>query len=230
MADANARQLLDSLEVRGIEVVDVGCGDGQLVRTLTHAGARVTGVECGALPLARARASAAVGEEVYVEGVAESLPFGDHSRDLMVFFNSLHHVAVPKQGQALREAARVLRPGGFIYLAEPLAEGPNFEVGKAIDDETGVRASALAAIQESCGGGGLLQQVLEISYQHTIIYRDFEDFCDAKVHVDAQRARYLAEHEAEMRATFASTGQQVAVGWAFEQPMRANLLKKTMAV
>ncbi len=225
IVDANTRQLLDTLEVRGKELLDVGCGDGQLVRALTRAGARVTGVECGALPLARARTLESAGEEYYVEGVAECLPFNDSSRDIVVFFNSLHHVAVPQQGQALREAARVLRPGGFIYLAEPLAEGPNFEAGKAIDDETRVRASALVAIQESYKNSSL-QQVLEVSYQHTIAYRDFAAFCEAKVYVDAGRARYLAEHEAEMHAAFVSAGREVADGWVFEQPMRANLLKK----
>jgi ubiquinone/menaquinone biosynthesis C-methylase UbiE len=57
----------------------------------------------------------------------ERLPFAAAAFDLVLLFNSLHHVPVDRQGAALAEAARVLRPGGDLLVAEPLAEGPWFD-------------------------------------------------------------------------------------------------------
>ena len=51
------RDVLDDVLPEGAPlVVDVGCGDGSLVRWLARRGARAVGVEVGAEPLARARA------------------------------------------------------------------------------------------------------------------------------------------------------------------------------
>lgn len=47
---------------------------------------------------------------------------------------------------ALREAHRVLRPGGTLYVAEPLPTGNGHEVVSLIDDETEVRGFAQDAL------------------------------------------------------------------------------------
>jgi ubiquinone/menaquinone biosynthesis C-methylase UbiE len=89
----SARDVLDETLPAGAPVVvDVGCGDGALVRHLARRGARAIGVEPGAQPLARARASEPVGGERYEEGGADALPLEDASADVVVFANSLHHV------------------------------------------------------------------------------------------------------------------------------------------
>src|SRR3954469_25166491 len=73
-------------------VVDVGCGDGSLVRHLARRGARAVGVEIGQEPLERARARPPVGGERYEQGGPQSLPLDAASADVVVFANSLHHV------------------------------------------------------------------------------------------------------------------------------------------
>ncbi|HEY2637606.1 MAG TPA: class I SAM-dependent methyltransferase, partial [Solirubrobacteraceae bacterium] len=137
----------------GRDVVDVGSGDGGLARWLAGRGARGGGVAVGAEPLARARAADPVAGERYVEGVAQDLPLGDASADVVVFMQSLHHVPGASLGAALDEAARVLRPGGVVYVQEPLAEGPLFEVLRLVDDETGVRAAAAEALERASEHG-----------------------------------------------------------------------------
>jgi ubiquinone/menaquinone biosynthesis C-methylase UbiE len=52
-----------------------------------------------------------------VVGDMEALPFDDASFDAALFVGALHHVPDPLQ--ALREAARVVRPGGGLFAAEP---------------------------------------------------------------------------------------------------------------
>src|SRR4051794_40809676 len=123
------RDVLDEMLPAGDPVVvDVGCGDGALVRHLARRGARAIGVEIGTEPLARGRAHEPVGGERYLEGGAQALPLDDASADMVVFANSLHHVPAALLETALAEAARVLRPGGVVYVQEPLADGPYFEL------------------------------------------------------------------------------------------------------
>src|SRR3954468_4299118 len=84
------RAVLDELLPAGAPVVvDVGCGDGALVRHLARRGARPIGVEGGEEPLRRARAHEPAGAERYERGVAQALPLEDASADAVVFANSL---------------------------------------------------------------------------------------------------------------------------------------------
>lgn len=220
----NTEVLVELVALDGKEVVDVGCGDGALVREMTRAGARVTGLECGASQLDKARAAAPAGGEVYVEGVGEELPLEAASADLVVFFNSLHHVAEEHQGTALAEAARVLRPGGTVYVAEPLAEGPQFELVKPIHDETAVRAHAYRVIQDADAVG--LRPETELSYVHPLRHLSFEAFRERMVSINPNREAAFAAMEQEMRARYRRLAVPGDGGDLFPQPIRVNLLRK----
>ncbi|MDP7599984.1 MAG: class I SAM-dependent methyltransferase [Rhodospirillales bacterium] len=135
------------LEPNGAKTIDVGCGAGKITRLLTEMGAEVTGIDPGERQLARARAATPVGNETFVEGVAENLPFDDQSMDIVLFFNSFHHIPKSDLAAAIKEAHRVLRPGGKLYFAEPVADGPQFEMSRLINDETEIRAFAYEVIK-----------------------------------------------------------------------------------
>ncbi|HEB79365.1 MAG TPA: class I SAM-dependent methyltransferase, partial [Rhodospirillales bacterium] len=145
----NGDMLIETLGLDGKRVADVGCGNGSLARLMVRHGAEVIGVECNPVQLEKAFAEPPAGGETYVSGRAEDLPLEDGSMDIVVFFNSLHHVAVDRQAAAITEAARALKTGGLLYAAEPLAEGPHFELMKPVHDETVVRARALEAIRNA---------------------------------------------------------------------------------
>ncbi len=100
----------------GRAVLDLGCGGGFLSEALARRGAEVTGIDPAARAVAAARTHAAEqGLAIsYAVGVGESLPFADASFDHVVCVDVLEHVQSVEQ--TLREAARVLRPGGlFLY-------------------------------------------------------------------------------------------------------------------
>ena len=94
-------------------VLDVGCGDGYLTRTIAQMVPR--GYAVGADPSRRMIATAHAARTPtgsgpwFVLADARLLPFGE-CFDLVVSFNALHWV--PEQGQALSQIAAVLRPGG----------------------------------------------------------------------------------------------------------------------
>ena len=103
---------LDYEGARGLEVLDLGCGQGIDLCEYALAGARVTGVDLTPrhVELARRHLAELGLQGTVVEGDAEQLPFPDSAFDRVSSNGVLHHT--PDMPQALAEMFRVLRPGG----------------------------------------------------------------------------------------------------------------------
>jgi len=205
-------------------VVDVGCGGGELTRALAALGARVTAVEVSERQLERARARDGGSGARYVVGSGQALPLADRCADVVVFMRTLHHVPVEKMDAALREAARVLRPGGVVHVAEPLAEGDWFAITSVVEDELEVRRRALEAI-ERAGGGGLAHQ-RRLEYEVAIEVDGVDGCRERIVSVDPARAAVFDERRGRIEQLFARLGSPGGRPGArvFVQPMRADLL------
>ena len=93
--------------------LDVGCGEGRLTRDLAGLGHDVVGVDASPTLLAAAR-EASPGMELHLADAAD-LPFAHASFGLVIAFMSLQDV--DDLPGALREAARVLAPGGRLCIA-----------------------------------------------------------------------------------------------------------------
>jgi arsenite methyltransferase len=117
--------LLEEIPLRDIrKVLDVGCGTGfPLIELAERLGpdSMVVGVDPWSAALEQARLKVnvrGVSNVTLHEGVAEKLPFSDHSFDLVVSnlgVNNFENAAA-----ALRECARVLRGGGVLGLTTNL--------------------------------------------------------------------------------------------------------------
>jgi 2-polyprenyl-6-hydroxyphenyl methylase / 3-demethylubiquinone-9 3-methyltransferase len=105
---------LDQLgEPAGRLILDAGCGGGLVSRELAAAGVEVVGIDLGLGSLNAARRAVPVRFRP-VLGRLESLPFADGSFDAVVAADVLEHI--PDLPGAVRELARVLRPGGRLLL------------------------------------------------------------------------------------------------------------------
>lgn len=229
MPDLPRRKHLEVLsefaDPRGRRVLDVGCGDGALLRALLRRGAaEAVGLEPSALQLERARAGAAAEGLQFVAGAGEALDFPDAGFDLVIFFNSLHHLPLAAMQRALLEAARVLSDEGLLYVAEPLAEGPNFELVRPVDDETLVRAAAYEALR-AVGEGPALRAETEYRYDAPSRHADFDAFRASLEAVDPARAAVFDAQEESLRRAFERLGRRTDESWEFGQPMRVNLLR-----
>jgi ubiquinone/menaquinone biosynthesis C-methylase UbiE len=213
------------VEPAGRDVVDIGCGGGALVRDLAGLGAHVVGVEVSEAQLAPALARGRARGARYLVGSAQQLPLKDASVDVAVFMRTLHHVPLPDLTQALREARRVLRPGGAVYVAEPLAEGDFFALTSLVEDELEVRQAAQRALAQAALAG--LERVSTVDYEVRICLAGLEWLRRQLVSVDPERAAIFDAREADLAEAFGRLGQagEKAGERCFLQPMRADVLR-----
>jgi len=106
----------------GDAVLDIGCGagvDSLVAAYLVGEGGRVTGIDVTAAMIERARAHQARLDSdnvTFQVGEAEALPFPDHTFDAVIS-NGVFNLTLNKE-KALRQAHRVLKPGGRLMLAD----------------------------------------------------------------------------------------------------------------
>jgi SAM-dependent methyltransferase len=107
---------------RESRILDLGSGVGGFVIACRERGLQAFGLEpdrigqgahITSIQIARRRLSA----PVFVNGVGEALPFSSECFDLVVMNQVIEHVE--NQRAVVREAARVLGPGGALYVACP---------------------------------------------------------------------------------------------------------------
>jgi SAM-dependent methyltransferase len=106
--------LLDGSLASGALILDAGCGTGLNLDHLGSRGAAV-GVDLSdeALRFCRQRGTAVARVDLL------ALPFADGSFDCVTSFDVLYHRWVEDDHAALREMARVLKPGGVLFLRVP---------------------------------------------------------------------------------------------------------------
>jgi ubiquinone/menaquinone biosynthesis C-methylase UbiE len=114
--DKETQALVRALPGRAINaVVDVGAGTGHFSRLLARLGYDVIAVEPSRAMRETGHALSAGWTVKYVDGRAEELQYPEASFEGALFFTSLEFTENP--AQALKEAMRVVRPGGWVIAA-----------------------------------------------------------------------------------------------------------------
>ena len=168
--------LADQVPLAGARIVELGCGAAALARALVRrfAGATVTALEVDERQHAKNLAAPAE-RLTFLAGGAQAIPLPDGAFDLALMLKSLHHVPRPLMAQALAEAARVLRPGGHLYVSEPVYAGPLNDVVKLFNEERVVREAAQAALDTALQGP-TWEQVADLRWQTAVHFPDFDTF------------------------------------------------------
>lgn len=123
-----------------IDWLDVGCGNGKLLRLGKHNFATAVGCEPSIAML-----RAGTGGIIHPQKSPTQLPFGNATFGLVTLCCVLHHVELADRKDLLRDVFRVLRPGGYVCAVEhnPLNPVTRYIVSRSKVDRT---ASLLAAI------------------------------------------------------------------------------------
>ena len=105
----------------GESVLDIGCGRGELVRVALELGAsRAAGIDYSEAAIEMGRETLAAselgGRGELAQGDARALPHPDAGFDLVTMLDVVEHMTPEELSAGLREALRVLKPGGRIFV------------------------------------------------------------------------------------------------------------------
>ncbi len=213
------------LSLDGSQIVELGCGRAQLTRLIATTGRdrQVLALEVDEIQHGLNLAITDLPNVRFELAGAQAIPVPDASVDVIFMFKSLHHVPPDLMTTALREVARVLKPGGHAYISEPVYAGAFNDILRLFNDEGRVRRLAFAAVREAVEEG-TLRLVEQVFFNAPVKFKDFAEFEQLVLGVTHTRYTITPEILAEVRARFEK--YQSNGGAHFAQPIRVDLLRR----
>jgi ubiquinone/menaquinone biosynthesis C-methylase UbiE len=213
------------VRLEGARAVDLGCGNGDFARKLLTQGgvASVDAFEVDEVQHASNLKAPAVPGLTFGSGGAERIPVDDASCDLIVMMKSLHHVPGDLMDDAFAEIRRVLKPGGHLYVSEPVYDGPFNDIVKLFHDEGTVRAAAYAALKRA-DGSKVLALVSEHEFMAPLFFRDFADF-ERRI-IQATHSEHVLTAALKKEVRDKLEAHMTPEGARFVRPMRIDLMRR----
>jgi len=125
--------------------------------------------------------------------------------------------------QALDEVARVLRPGGHLYVSEPVFGGEFNELIRLFNDEGTVRAAAQRALDTAHRSNAWVQ-VADRRFDMPVVFADFDDFENRMMRPTYADHRLDADTITRVRTAFEQ--HLSSDGAHFLRPMHVRLLRR----
>lgn len=210
-------------------LLELGCGAAEKTRLLAeNTGVReIIAAEVDAIQHEKNLVVDDLPKVTFKSFGAENVAQPDASFDVVVMFKSLHHVPVARMDDALKEIARVLKPGGHAYISEPVFEGAFNDIMRIFHDEEDVRSQAFDAIGRAVKAGRLVLKE-EYFFKNIIRFQSWEQYEQAVLNVTHTDHRLTSEQVAEVRQHFLR--HESDEGFVFEIPNRVDLLAKPVTV
>jgi len=206
-------------------ILELGCGKAQLTRIIASEGINrnVTATEVDIIQHQNNLQVEDLSNVEFVLAGSQDLPFKDNSFDIILLFKSLHHVPLELMRDALQEIARVLKPGGLVYISEPIFAGEFNEVLRLFHDEEVVRKAAFDAIVNSVDSNEL-QLVEQLFFNTQKVYKNFKEFEELTINVTHNNHQLTDELLVKVKKHFML--HMTEKGAKFLTPIRVDLLTK----
>jgi len=206
-------------------IVELGCGRADITRAIASAGSsrHITALEVDEIQHAQHLLIDDLSNVRFIKAGAEAIPLEDASADILLMFKSLHHVPTTLMDEALQEVARVLRPGGYAYISEPIFSGDFNEILKMFHDEQAVRLAAFEAVKRAVDCG-LMQLDGQHFFQVPMHFDDFADYEQKILNVTHSNHQLPPALYAAVKDRFEA--HKTADGANFQMPIRVDLLRK----
>lgn len=217
--------LADLVPLAGQRILEPGCGNARLARSLLARfdDSEVVGLEVDAAQHARNLATPQERLQC-LSASAEAVPFPRRSFDGALMLKSLHHVPIPAMDAALAEVARVLRPGGWFYVSEPIYGGTLNDIVRLYNDEGVVRAAAQTALDRALAAGKDWVPVAERCFAQVARFASWSEFAQRMLYPSFADHQITPTIEARVKAAFdPHCGPD---GARFMRPMHVRLLRR----
>jgi len=213
------------LPMQGATIVELGCGAAQHTRQIaeTHPDATIHAFEVDQIQHQQNLQISDLPNVSFALAGAEKIPLESASTDIVMMFKSLHHVPLELMDCAFSEIARILRPGGYAYISEPVYASAFNEILRLFHDEQSVREAAFAATQRAADS-----EAFELKGQHffdtPMRFADFAEYEQRVIGVTHSNHTLSPELLTTVRERFES--HLGSDGVLFEMPIRVDLLQR----
>ncbi len=217
--------LLETLNICNAKILELGCGKADKTRALSDTGlpAEILALEVDLQQLKKNFELPPIVGVTFAQGGAEEIPANDNTFDVVMLFKSFHHVPTHLMDRALQEIHRVLKPGCFVWLSEPVFDGDFNEVMRIFHDEELVRDAAFNAVKRSVDSNlfDLDRQIFFLVKNH---FDSFDDFNNRMIKVTHSEHRLDVDLYRAVREKFEA--YMTDDGANFLTPQRVDILKK----
>lgn len=215
------------LDLPKATILELGCGRARMTRLIAEQApdSRLIAAEVDEIQHEKNLSSESPIQIEFVLAGAEDIPAEASSIDIVLMFKSLHHVPAELMPVAFQEIHRVLKPGGSLWISEPVFAGKFNEILRLFHDEQQVREQAFLATQNAVTQGlfELAGEIFCSVESHFADFREFEEQIIQVTHTNHQLSSAI--HEKVKRLFNQHVRPQGAL---FHNPVRIDHLRKSV--
>jgi len=206
-------------------ILELGCGSAEITRNIATTGRerKITALEVDEIAHHKNLQITDLPNVTFVLSGAQKIPLKDTSVDIVFMFKSLHHVPLALMDDAMHEINRVLKPGGLVYISEPVFAGEFNEILCLFHDEEKVREAAFDTVRKAVDDG-LFKLVEELFFNSPMKFENFAEFEENVINVTHSNHKLDEKLYAQVKQRF---NQHMGDDGAnFLMPIRVDLLQK----
>jgi len=206
-------------------ILELGCGSAEITRNIASSGAgrRITALEVDEIAHEKNLQITDLPNVTFGLAGAQAIPLEDESVDVVFMFKSLHHVPMGLMEPSMHEIRRVLKPGGLLYISEPVFAGDFNEILRLFHDEQEVREVAFNTVKKAVDQAWF-SLVEETFFNSPMKFENFTEFENNTINVT--HSNHTLDEELYNLVQQRFEQHMGEDGANFLMPVRVDLLQK----